>query len=230
MTEPIGPLRIESLRDARGEGTAAPLAGLPALARSLHRAILGTFVSSGKAPHLSEVLPGGQRERSEALHQLREVDLIHLDADGHIAVAYPFSSRPTGHRVQLEDGPVLHAMCAIDALGIPLMTGRDALITSTDPDAGQPIRVRRLHGEWTWSPSSTAVLLAQTTQSGPAAACLCPATTFHLSSVAAERHLNNHPELAGYVLAQAGALKVADRSFASMLDGDTSSLGSEPSR
>jgi hypothetical protein len=119
MTEPIGPLRIESPRDAGGEGTAAPLAGLPALARSLHRAILGTFVSSGKAPHLSEVLPGGQRERGEVLHQLREVDLIHLDADGHIAVAYPFSSRHTGHRVQLEDDPVLHAMCAIDAWGFP---------------------------------------------------------------------------------------------------------------
>jgi hypothetical protein len=110
------------------------------------------------------------------------------------------------------------------------MIGRDALITSTDPDTGEPIRVRRHDGEWTWSPSTTAVLLAQTTQSGPAAACLCPATTFHVSSVAAERHLNRRPELAGYVLDQTGAVETAERSFASMLDGDTSSLASEPSR
>jgi alkylmercury lyase len=119
MTEPIGPLRIESLRDAGGDGTAARLAGLPALARSLHRAILGAFVSSDDAPYLSELLPGGQRERGEALRQLREADLVHLDADGHIAVAYPFSSRPTGHRVQLEDGPVLHAIARSTPWGFP---------------------------------------------------------------------------------------------------------------
>lgn len=230
MTAPLVPLRIESLRDAGRDGTAARLAGLPALARSLHRAILGVFISTGDAPHLSKLLSGGERERGEALRQLREADLVHLDADGHVAVAYPFSGRPTGHTVQLEGGPMLHAMCAIDAIGIPRMTGRDALITSTDPDTGQPIRVRRHHGEWTWSPSSTAVLLAQTNHRGPASTCLCPETTFHVSSVAAGRHLTRHPELAGYVLDQTSAIEIADRSFGSLLDGDTALLGSEQSR
>jgi hypothetical protein len=52
-----------------------------------------------------------------------------LGTDGRLVVAYHFSARPTGHTVQLDDGPLLEAMCAIDALGIPIMTGRDAIIT-----------------------------------------------------------------------------------------------------
>lgn len=60
---------------------------------------------------------------------------MHLDADGDVGVAYPFSRRPSGHLVQLDRGPAVWAMCAIDALGIPVMTGRDAAIVSADPAA-----------------------------------------------------------------------------------------------
>jgi hypothetical protein len=45
------------------------------------------------------------------------------------------------HQVQLDGGIDVQAMCALDALGIPQMTRRDARIRSTDPVSGQPITV-----------------------------------------------------------------------------------------
>jgi hypothetical protein len=39
------------------------------------------------------------------------------------------------------------------------MTGRGATITSTDPHTGEPIRIRRHEGAWTWEPFIFAPLL-----------------------------------------------------------------------
>lgn len=56
-------------------------------------------------------------------------DLAHVESDGgSVVVAYPFSGRPTDHVVEMTDTPRIHAMCAIDALGVPLMAGRDGRI------------------------------------------------------------------------------------------------------
>ena len=59
----------------------------------------------------------------------------------HVIVgAYPFSNQETGHRVTL-DGRVLNAMCAVDALGIGAMTGRDIAIASGCRHCRAPIRI-----------------------------------------------------------------------------------------
>jgi hypothetical protein len=51
------------------------------------------------------------------------VKVIEARGVGAVAVGYPFSRTPTRHRVQLAGTPPVWAMCAIDALGIPQMTG-----------------------------------------------------------------------------------------------------------
>ncbi len=221
MTGPTRPLRVESLCDTGGDGVIARLTGLSAEVRGLHRDVLRGFLVTGQAPHRCDLAAVGGIDREEALRQLREVDLVHVGADGRVAVAYPFSGRPTGHIVQLDGGSVLHAMCAIDALGIPLMTGRDAVIESADPDDRQPIRVERRAEIWRWVPSDAAVLLAQTHGCGPAADCLCPAITFHTSRRRAEAHLRSCPDLTGVVLDQPQALEIARYSFGSLLAADT---------
>jgi alkylmercury lyase-like protein len=53
-------------------------------------------------------------------------------------------------------------MCAIDALGIPLMTGSDVVIDSADPDSGTPIRIQRRGDEWTWQPATAVVVIGRT--------------------------------------------------------------------
>ena len=99
---------------------------------------------------------------------------MHVD-DGRVATAYPFCGAPTRHVVRLDEASPVHAMCAIDALGIPLMTGRDGVIESADPDEGRPIRIERRGETWLWSPEETVVLLAQTYGSArPWPACARP--------------------------------------------------------
>ena len=64
-----------------------------------------------------------------------------------------------GHKVQLTGGPTVEAYCAIDALGIPAMLDRDVVISSRDPDTGEPIRITVTNGEASWRPDETVVLL-----------------------------------------------------------------------
>ena len=219
MTIASGPLRIESLTDTGDGGAAARLAGLPAEVRRVHRAMLRAFLDAGRAPHTDELpLPPGL-DRQEAFRRLDAADLVHLDADGRVGVAYPFSRRPSGHLVRLDGGPAVWAMCAIDALGIPLMTGRDAAIVSADPGDGQPIRVERRGDGWRWSPTGAVVLLAQTRACGPAADCLCPAITFHADRGRAAEHLRSRAELTGRVLDRVRAVEIAGWSFGPLLTG-----------
>jgi hypothetical protein len=143
---------------------AARQAGLRPELRRLHRAVLQASLATGRRPHQRD-LPLAGVDRDEAFRQLRDADLKHVDGDGYVTAAYhPFSGRMTWYFVQLDDGLVVSAMCAIDALGIPLMTSRDAVIVSNDPGDGHPIRVERRGDGWRWSPSGTVVLLAQQSQ------------------------------------------------------------------
>jgi hypothetical protein len=210
------PLRIESLCDDE-EGAAARQVELRPEVRALHREVLRAFLTTGVRPHRQNLALADGVDRDEAFRRLRDADLVHLDADGYVRAAYPFCGRMTGHIVQLADGPVVNAMCAIDALGIPLMTGLDALITSNGPDDAKPIRVERRGDRWRWTPGGTVVLLAQNSGRGSAADCLCPATTFHTSRQGAEDYLRRHPELTGRVLDRVQAVDVSRWSFGSLL-------------
>ena len=100
---------------------------LPPAIRELHRAVLRGFRDNGHA-HRDDLQPSAAAlgvDLDDALHQLASADLVHTAPDGQIEIAYPFSARPTGHTVHLTGHPPIAAMCAIDALGIPLMTGVD---------------------------------------------------------------------------------------------------------
>jgi hypothetical protein len=217
MTSAGGPLRLDELGDAGRDGVAARQAGLPSGVRQLHIAVLRAFLETGDAPYTDDLPAPVGISRGEALALLDRLDLVHVDPAGRVVVAYPFSGRRTLHTVRLGDGPRLHAMCAIDAVGIPLMAGRDGVIVSADPIDGHPIRVERRDNTWRWGPIDTVVLLARSSDCGPAADCLCPSITFHTTRHRAEERLRRHPELTGLILSQDHALDVARRSFASLL-------------
>ncbi|PVZ09030.1 organomercurial lyase [Actinomycetospora cinnamomea] len=178
MTAASGPLRIELLCDRDGGGVAAQQSALPPAAQDVHRMVLRAFLNSGDAPHRRDLPDSCGVEVDEALDLLDEVDLVHLDAEGRVVVAYPFAARITGQTVRVDAGPVLQAMCAIDALGIPMLAGRDGVIESADPLDGQPIRVECTGGSWRWAPAETVVLLASSAECGVAAECLCPESPF----------------------------------------------------
>jgi hypothetical protein len=137
-------------------------------ARSLHRRILLAF-AAGTAPPLND--PDG-------LAELEQHDLIGRDTTtGDVVVAYPFSARETPHVVKLaHDGTRVYAMCAIDALGIPAMLGREARISSRDPDTGEPIELD-ISPEGP-PPESDVVVRVRTVGSGKSCDCLCPYVEF----------------------------------------------------
>ncbi|GAA5115169.1 hypothetical protein GCM10025762_29350 [Haloechinothrix salitolerans] len=214
------PLTLDSLRDAARDGTAARAAALPEPVRRLHRELLRAFLTAGRAPHRSElqsIADGFGVSLADGLRCLSELDLVQCGQDRRILVAYPFSGQPTGHRVRLPGLPAVDAMCAIDALGLPLMTDRDAVITSIDPTTQQVISVQRRGDRWLWVPATTVVLLAQTVGCGTAAEYLCPSITFHVDHDHAHRHLTQHPELHGSVLGQHEAIEIARISFGHLL-------------
>ena len=88
-------------------------------ARSVLRVILDRFIAGGGPVRVSE-LPA---EVHGAIARLDEKDLI-LVQDGQVTVAYPFSSTPTAFRVVPADGRERYAVCAIDALGVPVLLGQ----------------------------------------------------------------------------------------------------------
>ena len=148
-------------------------------------------------------------------------DLVHLDpVAGEVSVAYPLSGTPTVHRVELADGPTLDAMCALDALGIPLMTRRTARISSADPTSGQPIAIEVNDQGWHWQPATT-VVLAGTATVGEAcesvADCCCPYINFHASPGDADTYRQAHPGMTAELLDQAEAVAAARRIFGGLL-------------
>ncbi|HEU4424203.1 MAG TPA: organomercurial lyase, partial [Pilimelia sp.] len=110
-------------------------------ARALHRTILNAFAATGQPPDPASLPAPGGHDHQVLLQELHDRDAVRLDAYGGIRAAYPFSGTPTAHTVAIAGGSTVWAMCAIDALGIAAMLGRDVTITSRDPYTGEPVRV-----------------------------------------------------------------------------------------
>jgi hypothetical protein len=225
---PVAPDELE-VRMARlglaARGAQDRQAALPGPLQDLHRTLLGAFSPRLAHPDLAAVgrlAAALCLEPQAALAALAGADLVHLDpAAGRVRVAYPFSGAPTAHRVTLADGPTLHAMCALDALGIPLMARRSGKINSVDPASGQPITVEVDGQGWHWQPSTTVVLAGTTALAGACgsvADCCCPYINFHASPGDAHAYPQRHPAMAAQLLGQAEAIAAARRSFGGLLD------------
>jgi len=138
-----GPAADDQVRVCRSARLTRP-------AYRFYRDLLLSFPRYGRAPTMIE-LAALAAQYDAALHatltQFAVQDLVQRNpTTGAIRAAYPFSGTPTAHRVHLEatrEEPAveLYAMCAIDALGIPLMLRRAATITSADGLTGEPVQV-----------------------------------------------------------------------------------------
>ncbi len=213
--------RVEAAFDPAwpAASTGARQAALPVEMRRLHQAVLRHFVDTGSPPSADWVRARATDLRLDpgvASARLTAAYLVHLDA-GMVSVAYPFSGVPRGHEVALADGPSVSAMCAIDALGIPQLTGRDATITAADPTTGEPVRVEVRGRHWRWSPRSTVVLVARTHANGPSAVCTCGHVNFYTRREQAEAYLDERADLTGQVLDQPAAVELAGVVFGELL-------------
>lgn len=209
------PERAAALQEAVGiaAGTFPErLAAAGPEAQAVYRALLPAFAASGCPPGpkplaASTGLP--PRTVRAALDELAAADLVALGPDGDVLGAFPLSAVPTRHRVRVQGRPGLHAMCAVDALGIPAMLGAAGTVTSADPATGQPVEVEvAADGALAVSPPEAVVLLAREGD-GPLASACCSIIDFHASRAAADDALLG-PGVRGAVLtvAEAHALGV----------------------
>jgi len=136
---------------------------LPAPLRMVHRAILRGLAETGKPPRTAEIaaMLGSRQSAVHALGTLRKNDLIILnspvtvDETTHrttapenieIVGAYPMTTENTPHKVEV-GGHFVNAMCAVDALVISPMFGRETRIESRCHATGAPIRIRQKEAE-----------------------------------------------------------------------------------
>ncbi len=198
-------------------------AALPGPLRDLNRAVLRRFLETGSAPTARWLrqAAAGLGLGAGAIDELAAADAVHV-VNGVVAAAYPFSGGPTRHRVELDGLPAVYAMCAIDALGLPAMTGRDGRITSTDPADGQPIVISVRGGTWSWNPAGAVVVAGRATDCGTncdAREAMCPNTTFHASHGSAHAYLAGRGDIDAEILDQPTAIQAGRVNFGPLLGG-----------
>jgi hypothetical protein len=192
--------------------------------RALYRWILRRF-AAGSALTSSDIdqAAGEQGVVPEpALRRMEEGDLIQRLADGTIWCAYPFSAQPTGHTVEVEGRqPPVHAMCAIDALGIPFMLHCTGVVRSTDPTSGRDVVISiDQAGNLRSDPAHPVALVGRTECVEPLASSCCPLVNLFGTRQLAVRFLHGRPDLRGAVLSLADAVAVARAVFEGVLDQD----------
>jgi Alkylmercury lyase len=199
-------------------GIAASQAALPAKLREFHRRLLTEFLHTGAPPRperLAELADGLETE--PALAALATADLVHRDDAGRIETAYPLSGRRTAHVVHAAGLPPINAMCAVDALGVLTMSGRDGVIVSTDPTTGEAVQVERTGSTWRSLPDSLVVVLGAEDGCSGAIAVACVLANFHSDAERAEVYLAERPDVSGRVLSLPTAIRIAENEFGPLL-------------
>ncbi|MFE4972908.1 alkylmercury lyase family protein [Kitasatospora sp. NPDC056651] len=211
---------VPAAPDAVGRGGRGRRAPAEGGLRAVHQHILRHFAATGSAPDARLVQPVAAtagRSAAEVLAELADGDFLTLDEAGDIRAAYPFSAVPTRHRVRLDDGVEVWSMCAVDALGIPAMLRRDAVISSTDPVSGAPVTVTATGGSLHWEPASAVVFLGERPGGGPAATVCCDALNFFTDAANAEAWASGHPEVPGRTLDRTDAEQLGRQVFGPLL-------------
>jgi len=187
------------------------------------RTILKLYADRGHFPQLRDIAAetGIAADRLPTmLHKLQSHDLIGLHpSSGHIHVAYPFTEAATGHRVELNEH-TLHALCAIDALGVAGMFGTDITVSSPCRHCGKALYMKTTaEGRALYSvvPTST-VVWYDFAYDGSAATSCCPAIQFFCSNEDLQKWLNARtPRREGICLTVDEALEVGRAIFGPVL-------------
>jgi hypothetical protein len=176
---------------------------------SFYHWILRRF-AGGEVPDGAALAVEAERlgvEPDATLATLAYEDLIHTDAAGQVTVAYPFSGRPTAHRVRV-DGHEVYAMCAIDALGVAPMLDAPVLIDSRDPVTGDAVHVEVApDGQASWAPEE-AVVVAGSCCAGAAYSGCCQVLNFFAAPANAEQYLKERTDVSGHVISIPEAIEV----------------------
>jgi hypothetical protein len=108
-------------------------------------------------------------------------------------------------------------MCAVDALGIPPLANRSALIRSRDRSSGEEIEIRLEPSGAFRSDPAEAVVVAAMAGEGPSASCCCPYISFASDRASAQALLDSWPGIDGEIVALPAAIDAGRRIFGASL-------------
>ncbi|MDP9442863.1 MAG: alkylmercury lyase family protein [Actinomycetota bacterium] len=170
-------------------------AALPEPVEELHRWALRTVADTGQPPadaDLEERARALGLDLHGALAALAAAELLFVDqALGRVLGGVPFAAGVTTHQVSVADGPTVSANCAVDALGIGAMLGRDTDVRSADPLTAEAVTASQRGDEWTWEPPQAVVFVGSSGARRITDAC-CPVINFFASGSNADDYRDRH--------------------------------------
>lgn len=223
--KPVASTQAEALRRAiheRAEQRGALTLG--ALEQAVLGVILRQFPLLGQAPSRHAIACALKEPYDRiitALEQLDRRDLVYLDQHTQeIQIAYPFSSTPTAHRVEIwaAEGRHQHvfAVCAVDALGISFFLRREVAIASSCPLCSGTVTLEVRHGEITVHKPMTTIVWVGTNRGVYAATSVCPTMNFFCGDTHLADWCDGHQAEGGHRLTMGEALYLGQGLFESL--------------
>lgn len=183
--------------------------------------VLRSFVRCGHAPDaesVSQSLGLSSDTVKAAFKILARADLVVIGTDNGPISAYPFSGTPTAHKVYLETGSTVYALCAIDALGMASMLDQPVNISSSCRQCGSDLEISvDPAGEVTKAPTGVLVWLTLADGGACIARTRCPQINFFCSAKCAEAWQSTNPAEIGVVLDLGQAAATGKRLFGDFL-------------
>jgi hypothetical protein len=182
--------------------------------------LLDHFIILGRAltqEEMSEKLGTNNAEVELGLKRLEARDAIVLDERSEVLAAYPYSNRPTIHKVEVA-GKTVFANCAVDALGIPFMVGEDAIIESECIQCRTPVMVTIQDSQvQSCVPSDIRVWYTSSQESLPSLTSQCKSINFFCTQNHLHEWKRTHPHQIGKPLNLNEASQLGKRIFGKSL-------------
>lgn len=167
------------------------------------KCIFETILKTEKTPTIREMRLSLKKSDEYIIHTLDELEkkdiLLRKRGTKEIVSIYPLSLTPTEHRIILENGKRLFAMCAVDALGMPIMFNRKAKIVSRCEKCKQEITIEIENEEIAWISHPDIMIWSPGRQIAPAAEITCPSVNFFCCKEHLEEWIKENPDLIGKI-------------------------------
>jgi DNA-binding MarR family transcriptional regulator len=169
------------------------------------RCIFEIILRTGKTPTIREMrltLNQSDDYITDALDELEKKDiLLRKKGTQEIISVYPLSITSTKHQIILENKKKLFAMCAVDALGMPIMFNKKAKIVSKCEKCKQEITIEIEKEKIAWVSHPNIVIWSPGRQVAPAAETCCPSVNFFCSREHLHGWTEENPDLVGKISA-----------------------------
>ncbi len=186
------------------ETNRVPLGGrgcceLTAFEKETVREIFKVILESTEAPTIEELQHSLRRSAEDILQVLEGLEakdiLLRRKGTQQIVSIYPLSLTATEHQIFLRDGTTLYAMCAVDALGMPNMFNRDAMIISQCEWCKEKINIEVRNGEIAAKSHPNILIWNAEEVEIPAAETCCPLVNFFCSDEHLKEWKGKNPDL-----------------------------------